>query len=112
MKSLIIISGPAGAGKSTALHVLEDLGYFGIDNLPLSLLDDLVDEKLPFMDHVAVVMDGRDPHFAVKGIEAIKKVHEQGVRTGILFQTADDMTVSVSCAGLTLYIQVKYSALP
>ena len=43
-KRLIIVSGLSGAGKSVALHVLEDLGYYCIDNLPAALLKSLVDE--------------------------------------------------------------------
>ncbi|HRF88506.1 MAG TPA: RNase adapter RapZ, partial [Pseudomonadales bacterium] len=39
---LVIISGRSGSGKSTALHVLEDEGYYCIDNLPASLLGALV----------------------------------------------------------------------
>ena len=35
---LIVVSGLAGSGKSVALHMLEDLGYYCIDNLPLGLL--------------------------------------------------------------------------
>lgn len=42
MLRLIIISGRSGSGKSTALHVLEDMGYYCIDNLPLSLLPALL----------------------------------------------------------------------
>jgi len=42
MISLIILSGRSGSGKSTALHVLEDLGYYCIDNLPVSLLKPLI----------------------------------------------------------------------
>jgi UPF0042 nucleotide-binding protein len=42
MISLIIISGRSGSGKSTALHVLEDMGYYCIDNLPVSLLEALM----------------------------------------------------------------------
>ena len=42
MISLIIISGRSGSGKSTALHVLEDIGYYCIDNLPVSLLQPLI----------------------------------------------------------------------
>ena len=38
---LIIVSGLSGSGKSVALHVLEDLGYYCVDNLPLSLLRSL-----------------------------------------------------------------------
>ena len=36
---LIIVSGLSGSGKSVALHVLEDLGYYCIDNLPAGLLN-------------------------------------------------------------------------
>ena len=35
--SLVLVTGPSGAGRSTALRSLEDLGYEAIDNLPLSL---------------------------------------------------------------------------
>jgi UPF0042 nucleotide-binding protein len=44
MISIIIISGRSGSGKSTALHVLEDLGYYCIDNLPVSLLPPLIEQ--------------------------------------------------------------------
>ena len=44
MISLTIISGRSGSGKSTALHVLEDLGYYCIDNLPVSLLKPLIEQ--------------------------------------------------------------------
>ncbi|SVB61642.1 uncharacterized protein METZ01_LOCUS214496, partial [marine metagenome] len=42
MASFIIISGRSGSGKSTALHILEDLDYYCIDNLPASLIPELV----------------------------------------------------------------------
>ena len=41
---LIIVSGLSGSGKSVALHVLEDLGYYCIDNLPAGLLMAAVEE--------------------------------------------------------------------
>jgi len=43
MLSLVVISGRSGSGKSTALNLLEDLGYYCIDNLPVTLLTPLVD---------------------------------------------------------------------
>ena len=43
--TLVLVTGMSGAGKSTALKILEDLGYEAIDNLPLSLLSDLVRER-------------------------------------------------------------------
>jgi len=42
---LVVISGRSGSGKSTALHVLEDLGFYCIDNLPASLIANLVDRS-------------------------------------------------------------------
>ena len=44
-RTLVLVTGMSGAGKSTALKILEDLGYEAIDNLPLSLLSDLVQER-------------------------------------------------------------------
>ena len=62
MLSLIIISGRSGSGKSTSLNVLEDSGYFCIDNLPVTLLTPLIqklneDEKI---DRAAVSIDARN----------------------------------------------------
>ena len=62
MISLIIISGRSGSGKSTALNVLEDMGYYCIDNLPVTLLSPLV-ERLssdPNVNKVAVSIDARN----------------------------------------------------
>lgn len=62
---LVVISGRSGSGKSSALHVLEDLGFYCIDNLPVALLPALVqqteyEEKLA---KVAVSIDARNiPH--------------------------------------------------
>ncbi len=44
---LVIISGRSGSGKSTALHQLEDEGFYCIDNLPIGLLPALVTETIP-----------------------------------------------------------------
>ena len=42
MPELVIISGMSGAGRTEAMHVFEDLGYYCVDNLPPSLIEDLV----------------------------------------------------------------------
>jgi UPF0042 nucleotide-binding protein len=62
MLKLIIISGRSGSGKSTALHVLEDIGYYCIDNLPLSLLPPLVDSiaESGSTDRISVSIDARN----------------------------------------------------
>jgi UPF0042 nucleotide-binding protein len=62
MISLIIISGRSGSGKSTALHVLEDMGYYCIDNLPVSLLELLMQRLAKDNQdlNVAVSIDARN----------------------------------------------------
>ena len=59
---LVIISGRSGSGKSTALHVLEDLGFYSVDNLPASLTEPLLDRSkshaLP--PRIAISIDARN----------------------------------------------------
>ena len=43
---IVIVSGLSGSGKSVALHMLEDLGYLSLDNLPIALLPHLTDYLL------------------------------------------------------------------
>jgi UPF0042 nucleotide-binding protein len=43
MTNLVIISGVSGSGKSTAMNVLEDLGYYCVDNLPMMLLPKFIE---------------------------------------------------------------------
>ena len=60
---LVIISGRSGSGKSTALHLLEDLGYYCIDNMPSGLLPALIDEMQREgvqRDSVAISIDARN----------------------------------------------------
>ena len=62
MLSLIVISGRSGSGKSTALNVLEDMGYYCIDNLPVSLLEPLITRLSSdlTLNKVAVSIDARN----------------------------------------------------
>ena len=59
LETLVVISGRSGSGKSTALHVLEDMGFYCIDNLPVTLLKPLVDH-LPLQPRLAVSIDARN----------------------------------------------------
>ena len=80
MLSLIIISGRSGSGKSTSLNVLEDSGYYCIDNLPVTLLTPLIkklneDAKI---DKAAVSIDARnipkDPGIIPLFLGGIKRI--------------------------------------
>lgn len=65
MLRIVIISGRSGSGKSSALHVLEDLGFYCIDNLPVALLPALIHqaESEERLSRVAVSIDARNlPH--------------------------------------------------
>lgn len=57
---LIVVSGRSGSGKTVALRVLEDLGYYCVDNLPVSLLFQLVAELREKYDQIAVSIDVRN----------------------------------------------------
>jgi UPF0042 nucleotide-binding protein len=61
---LVIVSGRSGSGKSAALNVLEDLGYYCIDNLPAGLLTGLVEQALQGKESklgkIAISIDARN----------------------------------------------------
>ncbi len=61
----IVLTGLSGSGKSQAIRALEDLGYYCVDNLPVSLLPVMAELNERPSEHyrVAVVMDIREPHF-------------------------------------------------
>lgn len=59
---LVLVTGPSGAGRSTAIDALEDLGYEVIDNLPLSLIPRLIDGP-PLARPIALGMDVRNRDF-------------------------------------------------
>jgi UPF0042 nucleotide-binding protein len=81
---LVIVSGRSGSGKSTALNVLEDLGYYCIDNLPVGLLLELVSQSSLNEDQrlglVAVSIDARN---LSSGIEKFPDFHRQCVAQNI-----------------------------
>jgi len=90
---LIIVSGLSGAGKSVALHVLEDLGYYCIDNLPAALLKSLVDEVSSGAEQnrLAVGIDARNRRRDLESLPSlIEEFRQQNIQTDVLFVLADD----------------------
>ena len=94
-KRLIIVSGLSGSGKSVALHVLEDLGYYCIDNMPAALLKSLLDEVTkPGEERATRVAVGVDARNRLHDLEAlpglISELQSANVQTDLLFLQASD----------------------
>jgi len=92
---LIIVSGLSGSGKSVALHVLEDLGYYCIDNLPVGLLLAAVDEVRAYggdsPQHLAVGVDARNRRDNLDALpDLLRELRDQNVTTDIVFLHASD----------------------
>lgn len=88
---LLIVSGLSGAGKSLAVHALEDIGYFCIDNLPPALLGKFIEfskQSQKPVENLAVVMDirGNDDYSGIK--KALDDLAVTGVEYKCLFLDA------------------------
>ncbi len=94
---LTIISGLSGAGKSVALHTLEDEGYYCIDNLPNSMLVDLakkMSQDSSNYENVAVGIDARGEIDLLSQFQStLAQVSSLGVETQVVFLDAQDDTL-------------------
>lgn len=83
---LILISGLSGSGKSVALKFLEDLGFFCIDNLPLSLLDELISFHHDLgLDKLAVSVDSRSGESFAAFPDLLERLRAKEIRVDLLF---------------------------
>ncbi len=94
---LIVISGLSGAGKSVALHTLEDEGFYCVDNLPNSMLVDLarkMSQDPDIYDRVAVGIDARGEVDQLGQFQSsVFQVQSLGVETKVVFLDAHDDTL-------------------
>ena len=83
---VVMVTGPSGAGRSSAINALEDLGYEAIDNLPLSLVPRLLDGP-PLPRPMALGLDVRNRDFSADTlIEVVDTLHRQpGVVSELLY---------------------------
>ena len=88
---LLIVTGMSGAGKSQALRKLEDSGFFCVDNLPIALVDELVNRLQPVLEggKIALGIDSRNDSLdeAEKTIVALRA---RGITVYVLFIDATD----------------------
>lgn len=73
-KKLLIVTGLSGAGMSSALKNLEDLGYEVLDNFPLTLIDQLIDKKSD--RPIAIGVDSRTRNFSAAKLKQAVKKHD------------------------------------
>src|SRR3954449_1083399 len=93
LEDLVVITGFSGAGKSTAMNVFEDAGYFCVDNLPPEMIRQLVDLFMhggSKVERAAVVTDVRGGAYFEALTEVIDDLDALGVRHQVLFLDATD----------------------
>jgi len=90
---LVVVTGLSGSGKSTAIHVLEDLGFYCIDNLPIALIPRLVELWETSRDEVrrvALGIDVRARHFLAEFPRVFDELRAQDVALEVLYLEASD----------------------
>ncbi len=92
---LIIVSGLSGSGKSVALRVLEDLGYYCIDNMPAALLQQVIDEVCTDAEKptelLALGVDARSRQQDIESLpQRLAGLRQQGIESEVVFLHASD----------------------
>lgn len=93
---LIIITGLSGSGMSSATNAFEDLGYFCVDNLPLTMLSTFARlmqpdaESAKAIEKAALVINIRERHFLADFLKEIEKLRKKNLEPFIVFFEASD----------------------
>lgn len=94
---LVIVSGRSGSGKSTALHVLEDTGFYCVDNLPALLLPELLEQAQEIagsaITRMAVSIDARNMSGHLSRFGDILRMLPPDIATEVIYLDADDATL-------------------
>ncbi len=91
---LIVVSGLSGSGKSVALHVLEDLGYYCVDNMPVALLKSVIEEVRSGNETTSLLAVGVDARNRKEDLESLPQLLEElrqpDLQTELLFLQSND----------------------
>jgi len=92
---LVIVSGLSGSGKSVALNMLEDLGWYCIDNIPAELLNAFVSHAVrrpnPIYERSAVGLDARNEPEDIAGVpQMVRELRRSGIECEIIYLHADE----------------------
>jgi UPF0042 nucleotide-binding protein len=96
LPSFLIITGLSGSGMSSATNAFEDLGYFCVDNLPVTMLSTFSRLLLPNSEEIiaiekaALVINIRERHFLSDFPSELKKIKKKKLQTFVLFFEASD----------------------
>ncbi len=87
---IVVVTGMSGAGRSSALHVLEDLGYYCVDNLPPALAPQVVTLLAGELTRVGFGVDVRTGSFLAGAEKIIETLVSQGHDTEVIFLDCKD----------------------
>ncbi len=93
---LVILTGLSGSGKSTVAKCFEDLGYYVVDNLPMPLLGELLQDPRAFaggVEKMAIVTDVRAPGFAARLPSLYRSIDRHTLRVTLLFLESSTETL-------------------
>lgn len=93
---IVLLTGFSGAGRSTAAHVMEDLGYYVVDNLPPSMIPQVLQmaQEETAIDRVAIVTDVRSRVFHRDVVDVIKSLEDASLRPTVVFlEAAEDVLI-------------------
>lgn len=91
---IVLVSGLSGSGKSIAIAVLEDVGYYCVDNLPLAMLQPLVDYlKQEGHSRIAIAIDARSSASFAQLPQIAESLREQGADLRVIFLEAKTLTL-------------------
>ncbi len=96
LRELVVITGFSGAGKSTAMNVFEDAGYFCVDNLPPEMIRSLVElfmHKGSKVEHAAVVSDVRGGVYFEALQAVVEDLQSLGINHHVVFLEASEQTL-------------------
>ena len=95
MRTIILVTGLSGSGKTTALRALEDAGFFCMDNLPIPLLPKVLELAVGQepMSQLAVGVDAREQKFLDDAGAVLDDLADQGQSLQVLFIDADEDTL-------------------
>ncbi len=88
---LVIVTGLSGAGKTKTMGYLEDLGYYAMDNLPISLMSqflDLASQTDGKISKIAVALDVRSSGFKTQFHSMLQRLGARGVHPRVIFLEA------------------------